>query len=88
MSSFNEFLQSLTDPKQKRAFFFSLLAVLFWLVAISVALLSNSLHLEQAALAVYACLALAVLFSLISMPKPNSHQLTSESHEHQHLQHH
>jgi hypothetical protein len=88
MSSFNEFLQSLTDPKQKRAFFFSLLAVLFWLVAISLALLSNSLHLEEARLAVYGCLALAVLFSLISMPKPALHHLVDEAHEHQHLQHH
>ncbi|MGD2117940.1 MAG: hypothetical protein PVG66_06260 [Chromatiales bacterium] len=88
MSSFNEFLQSLTDPKQKRAFFFSLLAVLFWLVAISLALLTSSLHMQEATLAVYICLALAVLFSLVSMPKPTAHQASSDAHEADgHLQH-
>jgi len=69
MAIFFKSLKNIYASNSKKAFILSLLAVATWLVAIVIALLSDTLALEQGNLIITSFLAVSAFFSVNAIPR-------------------
>lgn len=82
MSTLLKSIRSVAQSQVRGKFMLSLMAVLAWLAAVAIAILSESLVIPYGEFLMYGLIAIAAVLATFSMPKPNHTIKNNTQNEH------